>query len=101
MNNDKPDSNIILIGDKPFMNYVKSIVIQFKALNREEVVVKARGKYTNKAIDLAEFVRKKILADRNLEIKNVRIDSEEKENKEGKMVNVSMIEITLGRKESF
>jgi archaea-specific DNA-binding protein len=92
------DSNSVLIGNKPFISYVKSVTIQFKAKNREEVIVKARGKQINRAIDIVEFVKKRALKDLNLETTKIKIDSNEFENKQGKKVNVSFVEITLSRK---
>ena len=81
------EDNSVYIGVKPFMNYVTSIVMHFTSRNRDEVVVKARGKWISRAVDVVEAVRKKFLKDKNLQIKHVRIDSEEVENKEGKKIN--------------
>lgn len=89
------NENVVFVGTKPFMNYVTSVVIQFTTKNRKEVVVKARGKWISRAVDVVEVVRKRFLKDRNLKISDVKIDSEEVENKEGKRVNVSIIEITI------
>lgn len=91
------DENIVYIGTKPFMNYVTSVVMQFTTKKRDSVVIKARGKFINRAVDVAEIVRKKFLKDQNLKIANIKIDSEDFENKEGKKVSVSTIEITLGK----
>ena len=79
------------------MNYITGVVMQFTSKNRNEVVVKARGKWISRAVDVVEAVRKKFLKDKNLKITNVLIDSNEIENKEGKKMNVSSIEITLGK----
>lgn len=84
----------VFIGSKPFMNYVTSVVMQFNK-GANEVIVKARGKFISKGVDVAEVARRKFLAEQNVSIKNVSIGSEEFENKEGKMVNVSVIEITI------
>jgi len=89
------DDNVVYIGSKPFMNYVTSVVVQFTTQNRSEVVVKARGKFINKAVDISEVVRRRFLKDKKISIKDIQIDSEEFENKEGKKVNVSTIEISL------
>lgn len=89
------NENTIFIGSKPFMNYVTGIVMQFTTKNKEEVVIKARGKWISRAVDVVEAVRKKFLRDKNLKIKNVLIDSEELETNDGKKVNVSSIEIVL------
>jgi len=91
------DENVVFIGSKPFMNYITGVVMQFTSKNRNEVVVKARGKWISRAVDVVEAVRKKFLKDKNLKITNVLIDSNEIENKEGKKMNVSSIEITLGK----
>ncbi len=91
------DENVVFIGSKPFMNYITGVVMQFTSKNRDEVVVKARGKWISRAVDVVEAVRKKFLKDKNLKITNVLIDSNEIENKEGKKMNVSSIEITLGK----
>ena len=47
---------------------------------------------------MAEIARNKFLKDDSIVVQNVSIGSEEFENKEGKMVNVSVIEITLKKK---
>ena len=92
------DDNVVFIGTKPFMNYVTGVVMQFTTKSMNEVVVKARGKYISRAVDVVEVVRKKFLKDKNLEIKDVKINSEEMENREGRKTNVSTIEITLAKK---
>lgn len=89
------DTNIIFVGNKPFMNYVTSVNLQFTAKNRKEVILKARGKLINRAVDIAEVVRKRFLKDQNIKIKNITIDSEEFKNQEGKDIKVSTIEIIL------
>lgn len=93
----KSDENIIFIGDKPFMNYVTGVVMQFTTKNQQEVIVKARGKFISKAVDVSEVAAKKFLKEHNIKVKHIKIDSEEFENKEGRKVNVSIIEITLSK----
>lgn len=89
------NDNVVFIGLKPFMNYVTSVVMQFTTKNKDEVVVKARGKWISRAVDVVEVVKKRFLKDQNIQTKDIKIDSEEVENREGKKVNVSIIEITL------
>jgi len=91
------DDNSIFIGGKPFMNYVTGVVMQFTTKNAPEVIVKARGKFISRAVDVAEVSAKRFLAD-TVEVKGIKINSEEFENKEGKTVRVSTIEITLVKK---
>lgn len=89
--------NSVFIGNKPFMNYVTSVVMQFTTKNAPEVIVKARGKFISRAVDVSEVAAKRFL-DRQVEVKEIKIDSEEFENKEGKKVRVSTIEIVLKKK---
>ncbi len=89
------DENVIYIGDKPFMNYVTGVVMQFTKRGSDEVIIKARGKFISRAVDVAEVARKRFLEDQKTAVKKIEIGSEEFENKEGKKVNVSTIEITL------
>ena len=93
----KRDDNIVYIGAKPFMNYARSVIIQFNIKKRDKVIIKARGKFINRAVDIAEAVKNKFLMNQTISIQDIKIDSEKFENKEGKNVNVSTIEITLSK----
>ena len=88
--------NSIFVGGKPFMNYVTGVVMQFTTKNANEVIVKARGKFISRAVDVSEVAAKRFL-EGQVGVKDIKIDSEEFQNKEGKQVRVSTIEITLGR----
>jgi DNA-binding protein len=90
------NDNSIFIGPKPFMNYVTGVVIQFTTKNAKEVLIKARGKFISRAVDVAEIAVKRFLKDQ-IKVKEIRINSEEFQNKEGKDVHVSTIEIILER----
>lgn len=92
------DENVVYIGSKPFMNYVTGVVMQFTTKGSNEVIVKARGKFISRAVDVAEVAAKRFLKENNITVKDIKINSEEFENKEGKKVNVSTIEITLSKK---
>ncbi|MBW3016896.1 RNA-binding protein, partial [Candidatus Woesearchaeota archaeon] len=61
------------------------------------VIIKARGKFISKAVDIAEVALKRFLKD-EIELKEIKIDSEEFNNKEGKDIRVSVIEIILKKK---
>ena len=78
------------------MNYVTSVIMQFTTKNAPEVIIKARGKFISRAVDVAEVAVKKFLKDQ-CKLKDIKIDSEDFKNKEGKEVSVSTIEITLTR----
>jgi len=93
----KEDNNSIFVGGKPFMNYVTGVVMQFTTKNSKEVIIKSRGKFISRAVDIAEVATKRFL-EGSIEISEIKTDSEEFENKEGKQVRVSTMEITLKRK---
>jgi len=79
------------------MNYVTGVVMQFTTQGANEVVVKARGKFITRAVDIAEVACKRFLENK-IEVKNININSEEFENKEGRKIRVSTIEIALLKK---
>ena len=91
------DDNTMFIGGKPFMNYVTGVVMQFTTKNAPEVIIKARGKFISRAVDVAEVSTKRFL-EGSIALKDIKIDSEGFQNKEGKDVRVSTIEITLSKK---
>jgi DNA-binding protein len=90
------EENSIYVGNKPFMNYVTGVVMQFTTKGAPEVVIKARGKFISRAVDIAEVSAKRFLQN-GVAIKDIKVDSEEFKNTEGKTVRVSTIEITLGK----
>ena len=91
----KDADNVIFVGIKPFMNYVTGVVMQFQTKGQKEVIVSARGKFISKAVDVVEVARRTFLKDENIKIKDIKISSETFENKEGKRIHVSAIEIIL------
>ncbi len=96
MEQDKDNS--IFIGARPFMNYVTGVVMQFTTKGASEVIVKARGKFISRAVDVAEVAAKRFM-DNRIYPKNIAINSEEFQNQEGRQVRVSSIEILLGKRE--
>lgn len=90
------DENSIYIGQKPFMNYVTSVVVQFTTKEAEEVIIKARGKFIARAVDVVEVASNRFLKDK-IKVKDIRIGSEEFKNKEDKEVRVSTIEIVISK----
>jgi DNA-binding protein Alba len=92
---DPDKDNIIFVGIKPFMNYVTGVVMQFQNKGQNEVIVSARGKFISKAVDVTEVARRTFLKDENIKIADISISSEQFENKEGKRIFVSAIELKL------
>jgi DNA-binding protein len=85
--------NVVFVGTKPVMNYVLAAITQFNE-GAGVVTLKARGKAISRAVDVAEIVRNRFL--QGLQVKNIAIGTEEVQG-EGGAVNVSTIEITLGK----
>ena len=92
------NENTVFIGGKPFMNYVTGVVMQFTTKGAKEVTIRARGKFISRAVDVAEVAAKRFLKEQGIVVKDIKINSEEFENKEGKKVNVSTIDISLTKK---
>ena len=88
------EDHTIFVGGKPFMNYVTGVVLQFQKKGAKSVLIKARGKFISRAVDIAEVCTKRFLPD-SIVINDISINSEEFKNEEGKDVRVSTIEICL------
>ncbi len=91
-----PESNSVLIGRKPIMNYVLACITLFHG-GAKEVSIKARGRSISRAIDVAEVVRRRFLPD--VKVKKVGIGTQQMMPREesGPATNVSTVEITLER----
>ncbi|MDO5826222.1 MAG: DNA-binding protein Alba [Methanosphaera sp. rholeuAM130] len=89
-----PEENIVYIGNKPVMNYVLAVVTQMNS-GVSEVVLKARGRAISRAVDVAEIVRNRFIAD--VDVKDITICTEEIVGNEGTSSNVSAIEIKLSK----
>jgi DNA-binding protein len=73
--------------------------MQFTSQDAKEVVIKARGRYISRAVDVAEVVRKKFMAGQ-VDVKSISIDSEERQvDQSGKKRRISSIEIVLVKKQ--
>ncbi len=83
---------MIFIGKRPTMNYVLAVMTEFNS-GANRVVIKARGRVTAKAIDVAEIVKNRFL--KEVSIEKMQTDTENLPSKDGHMVSVSSLEITL------
>jgi DNA-binding protein len=90
------ESNSVLVGNKPVMNYVLACITLFHG-GAKEVNVKARGRSISRAVDIVEVVRRRFLPD--TKVKRVGIGTQQMAPREegGSPTNVSTIEITLER----
>jgi archaea-specific DNA-binding protein len=91
-----PEERIVFVGGKPFMNYVTAVVMQFTTNGANSVVIRSRGKFISRAVDVAEMVRSKFLTD-SIKIGEVVIAAEDFKNKEGRPIRVSTIDIHLDK----
>jgi len=87
------DNNVVYVGNKPVMNYVLAVVREFNN-GANEVVIKARGKAISRAVDAAEVSRNRFLTD--TKINGITIGTEKMVSENGAL-NVSIIEIVLGK----
>ena len=91
-----PDSNSVLVGTKPVMNYVLACITLFHG-GAKEISIRARGRSIIRAIDVAEVIRRRFLPD--VKVKSVGIGTDQLSAREegSSQSNVSTIEITLQR----
>ena len=54
--------NVVLVGSKPVMNYVIACLTLFNS-GANEVIVKARGRAIERAIDTVEMLRRSFMTD--------------------------------------
>jgi DNA-binding protein len=90
------DDNVIYIGNKPVMSYVLAVVTQFNIGLSDEVLIKARGRAISRAVDTAEVVRNKFM--QGVEVKDIKMGTEQLVGEGGDKMNVSSLEITLKAK---
>lgn len=89
------DSNTILIGQKPVMNYVLAGLSLIQN-GSDSINIKARGRSISKAVDVAQIITKRFATD--IIIKNINITTEQLKSEEtGNINNVSSMEIQLTR----
>jgi len=88
--------SVVLVGRKPVMNYVVAALTFFNA-GAKEITIKARGRAISRAVDTVELMRRAFMKD--LQIKDIRIGTEQLQRAEGGTVNVSTIEIIVAKPE--
>jgi DNA-binding protein Alba len=90
------ESNAVLIGKKPVMNYVLACITLFHS-GAKEVSVKARGRSIGRAVDVVEVVRRRFLPDAKVKKINIGTDQLASREEGGQPTNVSTVEIILER----
>jgi len=88
----EPDS--VFIGKRPTMNYVMAAMVILNKGN--QCTIKARGRAISHAVDVAEILTKKFFP--TGKYKDIRISTESLTNDDGKISNVSSLEIVISPK---
>ena len=91
-----PETNTVLIGRKPVMNYVLACITVFHS-GAKEVSIRARGKAISRAIDVAEVIRRRFLPDVKVASIGIGTDQISHQEEGNELTNVSTIEIILKR----
>jgi DNA-binding protein len=90
------ESNSVLVGRKPVMNYVLACITFFHG-GAKEVSIKARGRAISRAIDVVEVVRRRFLPDVKVTRIGIGTDQISPREESNELTNVSTIEIVLER----
>jgi len=85
----------ILIGKKPLMNYVLACFTAIQS-GTNELTIKARGKAISRAVDVVQILQRRFFND--LQVKDIKIGTEQLTGENNVTVNVSTIEINVTRK---
>jgi DNA-binding protein Alba len=89
---DPEERDVIFVGNKPIMTYVSATLTQLST--RHTVTIKARGKKITQAVDVSQMIVKRMNTVGYV-ISDVRILSDSLLSQDGKLRNVSTIEIDL------
>jgi DNA-binding protein len=84
--------NLVIMGMKPVMNYVVACLTLFNS-GADTIIIRARGKHINKAVDMVELLTRVFLKD--AKIRKIDLGTDTLTRDDGKKANVSIIEITL------
>jgi len=89
---DPEERDVIFVGTKPIMTYVSATLTQLST--RHTVTIKARGKKITQAVDVSQMIVKRMNTVGYV-ISDVRILSDSLTSQDGKLRNVSTIEIDI------
>jgi len=86
------ERNVIFVGTKPIMTYVTATLTQLAA--QPVVTIKARGKRITQAVDVSQMIVKRMNSVGYI-VSDVRISSDSLTSQDGRLRNVSTIEIDV------
>jgi DNA-binding protein len=89
---DLEDRDVIFVGTKPILTYVAATLTQLST--RHTVTIKARGKRITQAVDVSQMIVKRMNTVGYV-VSDVRILSDSLTSQDGKLRNVSTIEIDI------
>ena len=89
---DPDERDVIFVGTKPILSYVSATLTQLST--RHTVTIKARGKRITQAVDVSQMIVKRMNTVGYV-ISDVRILSDSLTSQDGKLRNVSTIEIDI------
>jgi len=83
----------VIVGkSKPLLNYVTACITMFNG-GAEQVVLRARGEAINMAVEVAQVLKKRFMS--NVEICDIQIDGESVISRDGRQLNLPVLEIGL------
>ena len=87
------EKKTVIVGkSKPLLNYVTACITMFNS-GAEQVVLRARGEAINMAVEVAQVLKKRFMSD--VEICNIQIDGESVISRDGRQLNLPVLEIEL------
>ncbi|MCK4849628.1 MAG: DNA-binding protein Alba [Candidatus Heimdallarchaeota archaeon] len=89
------EDNTVFVGFKPVTAYVMACITQFNR-DANSIVLKARGRAISRAVDVAEVLRHRFMKGL-VEITSIKTGTEQIESREGKLSNISTIEIEVAK----
>ena len=89
---DLEDRDVIFVGTKPILTYVAATLTQLST--RHTVTIKARGQRITQAVDVSQMIVKRMNTVGYV-VSDVRILSDSLTSQDGKLRNVSTIEIDI------
>jgi DNA-binding protein len=87
------ETKTVIVGQsKPLLNYVTACITMFNS-GAEHVVLRARGEAINMAVEVTQVLKKRFVS--NVEISNITIDGENVISRDGRQLNLPVLEIEL------
>ena len=87
------ERKMVIVGQsKPILNYVIACITMFNGGARH-VVLRARGEAINVSVEVYQVLKKRFMS--NVEISNIVIDGENVTSRDGRQLNLPVLEIEL------